>query len=252
MSIAPRYEQVKEYIRQRVASGELRPADRVPSENELVALLDVSRMTANRALRELTDEGLLIRRAGIGTFVAELKAVSHVLEVHSIAEEIAARGHRHSTRVIVQCQQAAADEVARGLGLAPGRPVYYTRLVHLENRVPIQVEDRFVDAAFATDWMDQDFEKVTPSEYLTRIAPLQKAEQVVRAVIADDELLKLLEMEQQEPCLLVIRRTWAGGRPVSFSNLYHPGNRFELSGRYRPTTTEASWQPLAGAVTRGA
>ncbi|MGY8794453.1 MAG: GntR family transcriptional regulator, partial [Woeseiales bacterium] len=53
----PRYRQVKELIIRRISNGELRPRDRVPSENELVDSTGVSRMTANRALRELNDEG---------------------------------------------------------------------------------------------------------------------------------------------------------------------------------------------------
>ena len=88
----PRYQQVKDLIIERIASGDLRPTDRVPSENELVETTGVSRMTANRALRELTSEGYVERRAGSGTYVADLKATSHLLEVRNIADEVARRG----------------------------------------------------------------------------------------------------------------------------------------------------------------
>ncbi|MEE3236154.1 MAG: GntR family transcriptional regulator, partial [Pseudomonadota bacterium] len=79
----PRYRQLKELIIRRISTGELKTRDRVPSENELVDSTGVSRMTANRALRELTDEGYVERVAGVGTFVADLKAASHVLEVRN-------------------------------------------------------------------------------------------------------------------------------------------------------------------------
>ena len=92
----PRYQQLKDLIITRISSGELGPNDRVPSENELVESMSVSRMTANRALRELTDEGYVERIAGRGTFVSDFRSHSHVLEVHNIADEIALRGHRHS------------------------------------------------------------------------------------------------------------------------------------------------------------
>ena len=49
----PRYQQLKDFIIEQISSGELQPSDRVPSENELVESKSVSRMTANRALREL-------------------------------------------------------------------------------------------------------------------------------------------------------------------------------------------------------
>ena len=72
-SPAPIYQRVKEAIRQKVISQEWLPHQRVPSESELVKALDVSRMTINRALRELTADGILERQQGVGTFVAPQK-----------------------------------------------------------------------------------------------------------------------------------------------------------------------------------
>ena len=70
----PFYEKVKQAISHKISAGEWRPHDRIPSEAELVAQFGFSRMTINRALRELTDEGWLVRLQGVGTFVAEPKA----------------------------------------------------------------------------------------------------------------------------------------------------------------------------------
>ena len=109
----PRYQQLKDMIVARISSGELRSHDRVPSENELVELMNVSRMTANRALRELTDEGYVERVAGRGTFVADFRSRSHVLEVQNIADEISRRGHTHSSEVIKHSRQRARGEVAK-------------------------------------------------------------------------------------------------------------------------------------------
>src|SRR6516162_4061620 len=91
--VAARYLQAKQYILQRISAGTLKAGERVPSENELVRELDVARMTANRALRELAADGVLVRVAGVGTFVAEQRAQAHPLEVRNIADEIRARGH---------------------------------------------------------------------------------------------------------------------------------------------------------------
>ncbi len=87
------YEKVKKAISEKIAAGVWRPHDRIPSEAELVAQYGFSRMTINRALRELTDEGLLVRLQGVGTFVAEPKGQSALFEIRSIADEIAARNH---------------------------------------------------------------------------------------------------------------------------------------------------------------
>ena len=230
----PRYQQLKDQIIQRISTGDLRPNDRVPSENELVAAQSVSRMTANRALRELTAEGYVKRIAGRGTFVSDFRSQSHVLEVKNIADEIAGRGHVHSCKGLRQSRQRARGEIARALDVAQGVDVFHLLLVHFENDVPIQIEDRHVVADFAPECLEQDFERETPSAYLTSISPLQEAEQVVRAQTPNAGVRERLQMDADEPSLVVIRRTWSNGRPVTFARLHHPGSRYELAGHYAP------------------
>jgi GntR family histidine utilization transcriptional repressor len=109
--------------------------------------------------------------------------------------------------------------------------------VHREDGAPIQVEDRYVLASFAPDCLLQDFTTQTPSAYLTGIAPLQEAEQAVRASMPNPAIRKRLEMPDDEASLVIIRRTWSAGRPVTFARLHHPGSRYELTGHYTPPGT---------------
>jgi len=236
----PRYQQLKDLIIRQISTGELGPSDRVPSENELVERMSVSRMTANRALRELTDEGYVERIAGRGTFVADFRSRSHVLEVHNIADEIAQRGHRHACEVKRNSLQHARGEVAHALHVEQGVEVFHLLLVHYENGAPIQVEDRHVLAEFAPGCGDEDFTRITPSAYLTAISPLQEAEQIVRAQLPNSAVRTHLQMPEGEPCLVVVRRTWSHGRPVTFARLHHPGSRYELAGHYAPPGTPKS------------
>lgn len=238
--VKPRYQQLKDLIIGRISNGELRPRDRVPSENDLVESMSVSRMTANRALRELTDEGYVDRIAGRGTFVSDFRARSHVLEVQNIADEITRRGHTHSCEVVRQSRQHARGEIARALDVEQGTDVFHLLLVHFENASPVQVEDRYVVADFAPECIEQDFRTVTPSAYLTAISPLQEAEQVVRATLPNAAVRQQLQMTDNEPSLVVIRRTWSHGRPVTFARLHHPGSRYELTGHYTPPGTPKS------------
>ena len=97
-SLQPLYLQVKSHILDNIGSGKWRAATRVPSENDIVRSFGVSRMTANRALRELRDEGVLVRIAGVGSFVADRHARAHPLQIRGIADEIRERGHRASRR----------------------------------------------------------------------------------------------------------------------------------------------------------
>src|SRR5215204_6111401 len=108
----PAYEQVKAWIRQHIASGEWKPGDVVPSEATLMERFSISRMTAHRALRELASEGLVTRVQGSGTRVAQLHRISSQLVIRDIREEVAERGHVHSTSVLKVAHEKAGAELA--------------------------------------------------------------------------------------------------------------------------------------------
>ncbi|MBB3593963.1 GntR family histidine utilization transcriptional repressor [Rhizobium sp. BK529] len=228
---APLYAGVKQVILDRIRSGEWPPRYRVPSENELVVELGVSKMTANRALRELANEGELVRIQGVGSFVAERKGHSALFEVRNIADEIAERGHMHEADVIVLAEEAASPDIADALELAIGAPVFHSLIVHSENGVPVQIEDRFVNPGAAPDYLMQDFSTLTPNAYLTAAAPLSGSEHIVEAVTPRAWECKFLTILQNEPCLAIRRRTWSARQVVSMARLVYPGNRYRLETR---------------------
>ncbi|MBY3182899.1 histidine utilization repressor [Rhizobium laguerreae] len=227
----PLYAGVKQVILDRIHSGEWPPKYRVPSENELVVELGVSKMTANRALRELANEGELIRIQGVGSFVAERKGYSALFEVRNIAEEIAERGHVHEAAVVVLAQEAASPEIADALELAIGAAVFHSLIVHSEDGVPVQIEDRFVHPEAAPEYLAQDFTTLTPNAYLTAAAPLSGSEHVVEAAMPQAWECKLLTIMKTEPCLTIRRRTWSAKQVVSTARLVYPGHRYRLEAR---------------------
>lgn len=227
----PLYRKVKTFILDRIAAGDWGEGDQVPSENELTRDLEVSRMTAHRALRELTAEGVLRRVRGIGTFVAAAKPQSALLEIRNIAEEIAARGHRHRAHVVLLRRERATRAVAHALELSRNGAVFHSVIVHHENDVPVQIEDRHVNPAFARYYLRQDFVRTTPYVYLTGLGPLDAAEHVIEAVLPEPPLRRMLRISAGEPCLLLTRRTWSNGLVVSLARLTHPGTRYRLAGR---------------------
>ncbi|MCY1211587.1 HTH-type transcriptional repressor YvoA [compost metagenome] len=229
---APLYARVKQHISSRIADGSWPPHHRVPSEAELVEALGVSRMTVHRALRELTAEGMLVRLQGVGTFVAEPKLRTALYAVNNIADDIAARGHRHHARVVSVQEERAGAAQAAALDVPLEQRVFHSVIVHYEDDVAIQLEDRYVNALVAPDYLEQDFSRETPYQYLTRVAPLTEGEHVVEAVLARPEECGLLNIDQGEPCLLIRRRTWSAGRVVTSVRLVHPGSLHRLEGRF--------------------
>lgn len=228
----PRYRRVKEYIVKHIEAGDWRAGDQVPSESTLVRELKVSRMTVNRALRELTHEGLLLRVQGTGTFVAEKRPMFNLVELRNIADEIRDRGQRHASHVELLKSEKANADIARDLGLSPGAQVYHSILVHSADGVPLQVEDRFVNPATAPGYLDADFSAITPNEFLMQAAPATEVEHIVEAAMPDAHIRRLLKMAEDEPCLRLKRRTWSGPQIVSAATLHYPGHAHRFATRF--------------------
>ncbi len=233
-SKGPLYEQVKSLIRGMIHSGQLQPENKIPSENELVTRLNVSRMTVHRALRELTSEGVLFRSPGIGTFVATPKKQPGILEIRPISDEIQAMGGVHSCKVLLLVQEAPSRDLALFMGLGPGDPVYHSILVHMNNGTPVQYAQRFINPRVAPDYIHQDFTTITPSDYLLKVAPISEAEHIIETQIPSQEIRKRLNMAGGEPCLTVHRTTWVNDNVATRSCFHHPGSRYRISSRFKP------------------
>ncbi len=227
------YEQVKDFIVRKVQQGVWRAGDRLPSEHELVAQFGISRMTVNRALRDLVAEGRIVRIAGVGSFVAEDKPQSTLLQIANLASEIRQRGHAYRCDVLTVERTSATRAVATALDVRKGTPVFHTLCLHRENGVPVQLEDRHVNPRLAPGFIAQDFEATPPSEYLVRNVPFDQMEHMVDAVLPSPEQAALLEMPATEPCLLLTRRTWSRGVPVTVVHCLHPASRYRLGSRFR-------------------
>jgi GntR family transcriptional regulator, histidine utilization repressor len=110
--------------------------------------------------------------------------------------------------------------------------VFHSLLVHYEDDVPIQVEDRVVNPAAAPGYLDQDFTKLTPNSYLSAVLPLVRGDHIVEAVRGSSEEGRLLKISTREPCLLIRRRTWSSQGLASVARLIHPGSRNRLEGSF--------------------
>lgn len=228
-----RYIQVKAYILDGISQGSWNVGERVPSENELVDLCKVSRMTARRALQELLVEGTLIRIKGKGSFVAEEKQQSSLLQIRSISTEIKEQGFVHYSELIF-CDIEKADPVAcLGLGITSTEKYGHSQMLHFQGEQPIQLEYRWVNLEVAPDYPAQDFSDITPSEYLSSIAPVTEAEHQVEAIIGEPKIRGLLQVEDDEAVLLLERKTWCNGKLVSYARLYHPGNSYRLGTKFK-------------------
>jgi len=228
----PIYQQIKKTIQRKIAAGEWTAGQKLPSENDLVAALEVSRMTINRALRELTQQGLINRVHGLGSFVAETPRHASLIELQDIALEIGQRGKRHSSRVLALETVEANAEVAAQMGISVSAPVYYLRAVHLQDDTPLQLEMRYVNPQAMPEFINQDFTHSTSTAYLLKQFQPDEMEHIVRACLPDAHSCEQLLMKPGEPCLQLIRRTWKNGQVITYVTLTYPGDRYDLGARY--------------------
>ena len=231
--VQPLYRKLKDHILAQMSSGEWPPGSRVPSENELVAEFGISRMTANRALRELMQDGYLTRIRGLGTFVKEPPRQSSLLELRNIADEILARGHRHRSDVVELLKIRADPKLALAFEISSGKALFRITLIHFENDLPVQLERRHVNPALAPLFLKQDFTRTTPTAYLLSLVPVDELQHCVRAVMPDAQARRLLRISAAEPCLELRRLSWSNGNVVTSVTLTYPASRYELKSRYR-------------------
>jgi GntR family transcriptional regulator, histidine utilization repressor len=233
-STAAPYARVKQHLKDGLARGRWAPGALMPSEAELVAQFAVSRMTVNRALRELQAEGLVARTQGVGTFAAPLHRVSSTLTIRDLHEEIESRSHQHQAVVHEQRAERAGSGLAAQLGVAGGSRVFHTLIVHLENGVPLQCEDRYVNPACAPHYLEQDFARTTPTHYLFEATALWRAQYSIESSRPTAQEAGLLGIDDGEPCLVVTRRTFTRKAAITIARLVHPGSRYVLEGSFEP------------------
>lgn len=228
----PAYQAVKAHVLAQIQAGVWKEGDAIPGEEALAREFGLSRMTVNRALRELSDEQIVTRVQGSGTFVAQQKVQATLVEIRNIAEEVAARGHTHRSELQRLERSKASEALARQFGIAAQQPLFHSVVVHLENGLPIQVEDRHVLPELAPDYLTLDFRSQTPNAYLMRVAPLQRVHFEIEALKPARETAELLHMGPDEYCLVLHRRTYSRDRVASVASMWHPASRYRFTGSF--------------------
>jgi GntR family histidine utilization transcriptional repressor len=226
-----KFQTIVSFARRRIHSGTWKPGTRAPSENELSEQFSVSRMTARRALDQLALDGLIFRRRGSGSYIADGNVRSSFLVIRNIAEEVAESGRAYSNRVLKHRAVACDAEVGAALDLRMRARVFHSLIVHLADEEPVQLEDRYVRPDAAPLYLQVDLTAETPNQYLQRLCPLVRACQEITAALPDRRQRVALAVKAREPCLLITRVTEARVGLVSFARILAPASRYRLSGQ---------------------
>ncbi|WP_180084970.1 GntR family transcriptional regulator [Acinetobacter sp. YH12145] len=232
----PLYEQIKGQLQQKIQSGEYPALGQLPSENELSELFLVSRITVRQALHKLSQDGLIFKVHGKGTFVSKPKAYQNITQLQGFAEAMSSSGHHILNEVLSIEFIEAPLKVASKLKLAVRSQVAEIKRVRLLNNEPVSYELTYLPAEIGLQLQNKQVD-LRVSDIFTAIEqdlsiPLGYADLNIDAIQADDELAQLLSVDIHTPILRVERLTHdAHEHPIDYEYLYFSGESFQYQLR---------------------
>jgi GntR family transcriptional regulator len=220
-TFSPLYRQIKGLILQALESGEWRPGQSIPSEQELAVRFNVSQGTVRKAIDEMAADNILVRRQGRGTYVAshtDPRQMFRFLRLVPESGDLLA----HPKSVPVDCWRAkAGQEAARILAIEPGARIIILRRVLQFGRKPIVADEIYLPEELFEGLnmeMLQVWNSSLYSLFETRFGlRMIRAQERIRAVAADRSDAELLQVTEGTPLLSVERVTYTyGDKPVEW------------------------------------
>ncbi len=225
----PLYFQLKELLREKIASGEWKPGDMVPSERELSEQYHISRMTARQALRELAIEGILRREPGRGTFVAEPKIEHGLTRLTGFTEDMKARGLKPGAKVIRLALIEPPALARQALQISPDKKIVLLERLRLAGGEPIALETSHLYFNGVENLLTEDFENNSLYQLLSEkyhITPARAVQQIGADLCSHREQ-ELLQIPEGAPVLRNKRVTYdVWGRPFEYTESAYRGDRY--------------------------
>ncbi|MGE5598816.1 MAG: GntR family transcriptional regulator [Bacteroidota bacterium] len=227
-SVIPLYHQLKTLLREKVESGEWQPGQAVPSELKIAEMFKVSRVTARRALMDLTAEGLFCRYRGKGTFVSPPKIVQGLSRLYVFGDQMRAQGLEPASHIISVAEREAPPSICRDLQLPAKARVVELRRLRLADSEPIILETTWISSALCPGLAGKDFARdslygILAEDYGINVVD---AEEYFEPVLVDDYEAMLLQVERRSPAMMLYHRAFASGRqPIEVSKGIVRGDR---------------------------
>jgi GntR family transcriptional regulator len=228
----PAYIQIAEEIRQKILEGELTPRDRLPAEDVLASTYHVSRMTVRQALHELVQDGLVLRRHGAGTFVAEPKMARASTQMTGFHEDLLSRGLTPTSKVLAAEIRPATANLQKRLGVDSGTPLVYIRRLRFVDGEPAALNWNYLRADLCASLLRADLAERGLYDLIEQEChvALGWVEQRVEARRASKEAAQQLKIRAGSPLLHVERLTYSKDeRLVGLMESLYRSDRYVLT-----------------------
>src|SRR5262245_54348486 len=227
----PLYHQLKTLLLEQIRTGEIKPNDRLPAEDELAATHGVSKATVRQALNELAVAGVLRREQRRGTFVAEPKLAHGPRELASFTDEMRSRGFHPTSKVLKQEVIEADADMAEKLRVAEGAQVMRLKRLRLADGEPMGIQTAYLSLALAPQLAEEDFTDQSLYEVLERKYGLwpARAQETYVAALLDRAEAKLLKVAPASPALSAERVSYlSSGQPLEVTYSIMRGDRYQI------------------------
>lgn len=225
----PLYHQLKGILLEKIRSGEMKPNDRLPAEDELASRYGISKATVRQALNELATEGVLRREQGRGTFVSAPNMAQGPHLLTSFHEEMKGRGLRPSSQVLEQEIVKADALISDKLQIAEGDSVVKLKRLRLADGEPMGIQTAYIPLDSAPGLADEDFAslyEVLEKKY--GLVPV-RAQETYFAVLPSQSDAELLNVSPTAPGLAAERITYlASNRPLELVFSIMRGDRYKV------------------------
>jgi GntR family transcriptional regulator len=236
---SPLYLQLARKLGEAVRVGQYRVHEALPSERLLSESLNLSRVTARKAIDQLVKEGLIVRRRGSGNYIAPLAEQPHIAlplsRLTSFSEKLQRRGYQPSSRWLSRAIQLATPDEQLSLGLSLGEKVARLERLRLADDVVVAFEVSVLPQAVVPQP-----QKVTGSLYeflnQTRAAPV-RALQHIRALNANPRLAEQLDLPAGQAVLFISRIGYLEtGQAVELTQSYYRTDYYDFVAETRRDT----------------
>ena len=227
---SPVYIQIHNQLRENIEDGKWKVGEKIPAERDLAADFDVSRMTLRQAIQALVDEGILERRVGSGTFVANRKVQEKMSGVTSFTDLMRSLGKTPSSTTISYHLTIPSQTEIEKLKLGHGEQVVRMERVRSANDVPICFEIATVPSRLIEN-LSKD--EVTNSfwQTLEKKAHLYPghAIQHISATKATEKIATYLNVKRGDALLRMTQLSYLqDGTPFEYVHTQYVGSRFEF------------------------
>lgn len=226
----PVYIQIHDQLKEEIQQGVWKVGDRLPSERELSGKFGVSRMTLRQAIQTLADEGILERKIGSGTYVANEKVQEKMSGTTSFTEIMESQGRVPSSKTIAYFLSPASSSEMEKLNLKKDEQILRMERIRYADGIPICFEVASIPQKLIASFSKSE---ITESFYHTLETKGDKkighANQTVSATLASEQIAEYLDVKRGEAILRLRQVSYfEEGTPFEYVRTQYVGNRFEF------------------------